>query len=1093
MSYLDKLKFDPSLENSSIAKYLKKLRLVILILTGIIFLGVASYQSLPRNIIPDLKIPYVIITAVLPGASPNDVEQLITVPIEDAVRSVQNIQTVQSSSQDSVSVTTIQFNTGIDQDKALNDVQTAVNSVTTLPSDAQTPKVQKLDFQNLPIWTFNLTGSADPASLFRFANNLKTGLESVQNVDKVMISGSEDQEVAILIKPESISAYKINPLQISSLIKTSLNALPAGSVKTENSSFSLSIDPSIITIDDIRNLKINLNGLIVSLSDIANVSDKSKPEQAASYVITKDTSPKRAVTFDIYRTSGANIEKTVAAAKKEVNSQIANYQGQFNVYSVNDSGDQISKLFSRLQGDFIRTILLVIIILFIFLGIRQSLVSAFTAPIVFFITFIVMSAMGISLSFIAIFSLLLALGLLVDDTIVIISATTAYHRTGKFTPLQTGLLVWRDFLLPVLTTTATTVFAFLPLLISGGIIGEFIKPVPIVVSTTLIASIFTALFITFPAILFLLNPKIPHRGIVFLRYSAVLLTLIIFYMLVPKDNLTLLTILAFAIFLFVSYQTRYVLFKKIKINNINKYKSFIDNGLISFTTLSAIYKKIIKKILESKSARRKTVIMVVVFSIFSFLLLPLGLVKNEFFPKTDQNVLYATVELPAGTNLSVSNAESLSILEKLKDTPFAEFITANVGKTVGGFGTAGGTNNNILFSINLPDPEKRNLASFDIANILRQKFSDYQKGTFQITEATGGPPVGADVQINIQGPDLTQIDQYANKIEDYLKTQPGITNVDKSIKPGTGKIVFIPNAEKLANVGTTQDQIGFWLRLYASGFTADNIRLDVNSNDKQDINIRLNPKEQHVENISTINIPTSTGNVPISDLGTLHLEPNPTLITRKDFKRTISVTAGLTKGYSIPKTNAALGKFADSLNLPSSYSWQTGGANEENQKSITSILQAMLISFLLIIVTMVIQFNSFRRAVIVMMVIPLSIAGVFIIFAITQTELTFPALIGVLALFGIVVKNSILIVDKIVANQKIGLDYTESISDGAASRLEPIALTSLTAIFGLVPITLSDALWRGLGGAIIAGLTFSGTIMLFFIPVVYYYMFENSS
>ena len=231
--------------------------------------------------------------------------------------------------------------------------------------------------------------------------------------------------------------------------------------------------------------------------------------------------------------------------------------------------------------------------------------------------------------------------------------------------------------------------------------------------------------------------------------------------------------------------------------------------------------------------------------------------------------------------------------------------------------------------------------------------------------------------------------------------------------------------------------------------------------------------------------------MPLSYLGEVKLEQNPTQITHADFKRIISVTGDVIAGFSVMDENRKLESFADSLELPLGYSWETGGVNEENQRSVESILQAMLISFILIVVTMIIQFNSYRRALIVMLVIPLSIAGVFIVFGLTNTPLTFPGLVGVLALFGIVVKNAILVVDKIVANIKTGLPYIESIADGASSRLEPIALTSMATIFGLIPITLSDPLWRGLGGAIIAGLTFSGTIMLLFIPVVYYYMFRE--
>ena len=486
--------------------------------------------------------------------------------------------------------------------------------------------------------------------------------------------------------------------------------------------------------------------------------------------------------------------------------------------------------------------------------------------------------------------------------------------------------------------------------------------------------------------------------------------------------------------------------------------------------------------------------MVILFSLFSYFLVPLGFVKNEFFPKSDQNFIYMTDELPAGTNTDTATNEALFLLDKLRTVKNVEYVTADIGQSSGSFGTQGSESNNILFSLVLPEKEKRDQSSIEMGQELRDAFADYTRGKMTVSESTGGPPAGADLQINLFGDDLSVLDTYANKISDYLKTQKGVTDISKSIKPGTSKIVFVPDQQALSQNNITQDQLGLTLRTFASGFTLNSAKIAVGGQtpeEKQDITLRSATTLQNVGDISTISVPTKDSTIPLSELGSLTLRPNPTLITREDGKRTISVTATVTKGYNTTVLNSNLEKYANSeLGLPEGYSWKTGGVNEENQKSVNSILQAMLISFLLIIVTMVVQFGSFRKAVIVMLVIPLSISGVFIIFALTQTPLSFPALIGMLALFGIVVKNSILIVDKIDANEKIGMDFVHSIADGAASRLEPIALTSLAAIMGLIPITISDPLWRGLGGAIISGLTFSGTIMLFFIPVVYYSWFS---
>ena len=415
-----------------------------------------------------------------------------------------------------------------------------------------------------------------------------------------------------------------------------------------------------------------------------------------------------------------------------------------------------------------------------------------------------------------------------------------------------------------------------------------------------------------------------------------------------------------------------------------------------------------------------------------------------------------------------------------------------MGRGFDNFGGAGGAGpNNTLFSLALLDSGDRDRTTAEISNDLRNKFASYTAGKVSVVEVSGGPPAGSDLQIKLFGPDLKTLDGYANQIQDFLTTQEGVTNIDKSIKAGTSKLTFVPDKSALAQNNITTDQIGGTLRLYASGFEADEFKFPGEGDLTEDITIRYGPGTQYVEDINKIQIPTQGGkNIPLSALGEIKLTANPTVITREDGNRTMSVAAAVTEGYVIADLNKKLEDHANSLNLPSGYGWATGGGNEENNEFVASILRGMVLSFLLIIITMVLQFNSFRRALIVMLVIPLSISGVFIMFGLFQIPLSFPALIGILALFGIVVKNSILVVDKIIINQETGMEFTESVVDAAASRLEPIALTSLCTIAGLIPITISDPLWRGLGGAIIAGLTFSGTIMLFFIPVVYYLIYN---
>lgn len=1099
-SYLKRIKFDPNLLKSFIAKYLSNPRLVILFVITIIVSGIYSYINLPRNLNPSINIPIVIVSTVLPGAGPTDIEKLITIPVEDSVRGVDRVKKVTSTSRDSVSMVSVEFESGINPDDARDDIQSAVDTV-NLPEDAQDPNIRKIDFENQPVWTFNIYGKVDSASLMTFARELRTELEDLPSVDRVDISGLEQKEVQILIKPEVISNYGVNIPLVSNAIKNSLSSFPAGVVSTGNSTFSLTLDPLATDLEDIRNLKININNNVYTLDELAIVSERSVPDQTESYIAPYNGEVSRAVTFNVFRNLTTNIDKAVSDSEELVNEKIGARHGTIELESVTNTAELIDEQFADLQRDFTIVIILVFVILLIFLGLRQAIVASLAVPLCFFITFVVMQQTHISLSFISLFSLLLSLGLLVDDTIVIASAMTAYWRTNRFSPIETGLLVWKDFLIPVLTTTVTTVWAFIPLLLASGIIGEFIKPIPIVVSTTLIASIIVALFVTLPFVIVLLQGGFPRRVKILFRILIFIGLIAVFYFLIPKSQVLMLQILALLVFVFITSLVRDLLVKRFTSRfNISQRKNvsrtfnkYVEHGFINFGGITENYRKLIHQILISRSARIRVLVMVIIFSLFSYMLVGFGLVKNEFFPRADQDSLYVSVEFPQGTSIQTTQQEALSLLSDLKNTEGIKYVSLDLGLAYNAAeGLSSSGNNSFLFTLVLPK-DHQTVKSTQMAERLREKYASYTKGDLSVVELSSGPPAGADLQIKLFGPDLAELDNYANKVIDYLKTQEGVTNVDKTIKSGTSKIVFKPDPNKLAQAGIGIEQIGLTLRTFASGFNVDKITLNESQDEEQDIVIRLSDKTQTADSIYTLAIPTQTGSVPLSSLGTLSLEPNPALITREGGRRTISVFGSVRAGFNIPEKNSQLEKFADTLDLPSGYGWETGGVNDENQQSVNSILQAMILSFILIITTMVVQFSSFRKALIVMLVIPLAASGVFIIFALTNTPLSFPALIGVLALFGIVVKNSILVVDKIIENQKIGMNFEDSISDGAASRLEAITLTSVATIAGLIPITISDPLWRGLGGAIIAGLTFSGTIMLFFIPLIYYWLFRGEA
>lgn len=1100
-SYMSRLKFDPKLLGGWISQYLNNIRIVVLLVLTILLMGTVSYFSLPKRLNPEVEIPIVNVVTILPGASPEDVESLVTVPIENKLRSVEGLDTMTSVSNPNVSVITMQFTSNIKPDKAKDDAQALVDAVTDLPEDAQAPQVSALDFEDQPVWTFAVTSSGDVPTLMNFAHHLEDRLENLSKVDRVETAGLEQDQVLVEVSPEKLQQYGLNPLTLAQAVQKGTGSYPAGSITTTTNSFAVTINPSLTSLEDLRRLQLNVDGQVVSLGELATITRRPPSNQAVALLGKPQAEARRTVTFYVYKTSAVSIDEAGKQIEESVHEALTERPGLFEVTTISNTSEEIADQFADLLVEFRSTIILVFACLLLFLGFRQALISSLTVPLTFLSAFIFMNIIGMSINFLSLFAFLLALGLLVDDTIVVVSAMTAYYKSGKFNPLETGLMVWRDTIVPIWSTTITTIWSFVPLLLSTGIIGEFIKPIPVVVTVTMISSTAIAVFVTLPIMIILLKPKLAHRVVVLLKVVGILAVVAGLFAVAKGNPLLPLIIGLFGFWLIVVKlvgkqvadrvakffsQAR---FKKIG-QTLHKYA---NHGLIDVEGFANGYYNVITRVLEKRSSRLKVIFAIVIYAIVAFALLPLGLVKNEFFPKSDQTTIYVNLELPAGTRLEHSYEVAERFLPQLQNIEHTEFVVAEVGKSFDSNGSRSNTDNSVLFSLHLPAEDERPVSSIDIAQHIRDTFTTFEGGKVSVLELSGGPPAGADVQIKLLGDDLGKLDGYANQIMDHLEQQPGLTNVDKSIKTGTTQLVFVPNQSQLAEAGLSADQLGLWLRTYASGFTLDSVTWLGNGTDKSDVVFKLTT-DPDANGLSSLSITSMSGrSYPLSSLGHWELRPNPTQITRENGKRTISVSASSVAGYSISEQNAELLEYTKSLNLPDGYEWATGGVNDENQKSVNSILQAMVVAAILILVTMVIQFGSFRQAFIVLLVIPLAVSSVFFIFGLTGTPLSFPALIGVLSLFGVVVTNSMFIVDKINLNQREGMTLKAAIADAGASRLEPIILTKLCTVLGLLPITIADPLWRGLGGAIISGLLLSSTIMLLFIPVVYYEFFKNEA
>lgn len=1109
--YLRKLRFKESDYFGVLKHYVTNMRLVALVLLSLFMAGTMAFVSIPRTLNPEINIAIITVTTIMPGATPEDMESLVTKEIEKEIAKVDDVDIVTSTSRESVSSIVVQFKDGVERDAAQTDVQNAVGTVSTLPDDAHTPRVKAIDFEDIPIMRYAIVAEGlDAASLNSFVESFVEDVEDQELIDRVEISGEEEQEVQVLLTQETLKELGVDIQTVAGLVSGALSSYPAGQIYTDVSEMGLTIDRGGMTMDELRSVIIDVNGVLHQLGDIAQISERSAPGYVPAFITSTDGVESSAVTFDVYRIIGSK----TSSANDQVMSVIDQYQERVgesvSFIKISNINDEISKSFSNLYRNLAMTIVLVFIVLFLFVGARQAFLAAISVPLVFMVAFVVMGLIDMTLNFLSIFSLLLSLGLLVDVTIVVISAVTTYYRSGRFTPRETALLVWKDYFVTLLVTTLTTVWAFLPLLLATGIIGEFIKAIPVVVSSMLMGSVFVGFFIILPLMVWLLDFSMPLRAKVFLSFIffiaffvsvyqifAGMGIFIAWYLWVIVIPAVITLIVSFLAILRLLYRGAKALCKKKMRRTHATIGQCTDEGVVNISRIARLYQRLLDRALQKKGSRRAIVAMVVVFFVFAVSMVGFGFVKNEFFPSENMTLVYVSIELPLDTRSSVSEEIARDFVAQIVDTEGATNIQTQIGAEINNDGEVvlGLDPNNILVTINLVDEEERDVTSTEVAQDLRKTdaVKNFVAGEVIVSELSGGPPAGADVTVKLIGENLDELNELADQVAAQMRNMGGVINVRKSVESGSSKITFVPDYSQMIEHGFSVQEIGGYLRTFGSGMT---VREDVDFDDlsdSRDVVIRISGEVQTIDALERTAIVVRDGtSVPLTTLGSFVLEESPVQIEREDQDRVLAVTAGVEEGYNANDINQSIGVYIDEeISLPQGYSWKTGGANEENQKSVNSILQAMIVAFVLIFLTLIIQLNSYRKSFIVLLVIPLAISGVFVLFAVFGIPLSFPALIGLLALFGIVINNSIMIIDQINKNHKENLPFHQAVVEGSSSRLEPILLSSLTTIVGLTPVTLSEPVWRGLGGAIISGLVFSGIIMLFFIPTVYYMMMQG--
>jgi HAE1 family hydrophobic/amphiphilic exporter-1 len=1112
-SYLDKLEFTEDKRKTWLNFFVTNFRVVILLILLISGWGIYSFTQLPRESNPEVKIATAIISASYPGVSPSDMEELVTKKIETAISGVTGINKITSTSANSFSTVVVEFDANQNIDDSVRKLRDKLPAIRNdIPTDANDPQVREISLDDTPIVTFALVGPYDGFTLRTYGEKIQAELEKIPGIREVNISGGDQGEFEVAYDPQKLLSFGISAEQANQAIAATNRALPAGNFEGSEFNYPVRSDGRFFDVTTLSNIPVlhTSQGAIVYLKDIATLQEKAITKTIYSRFSMNQSTPQNAVTLQIVKRTGGSIINTVDSANNKIEEMLKTFPEGITYSDTVNQADRIRKDFNQLTHDFLLTLILVVGILFLIVGLKEAFVAGIAIPLVFFTTFGVMQATGTSLNFLSIFALLLSLGLLVDDAIVVVSATKQYMKTGKFTPEEAVLLVLNDFKVVLVSTTLATVWAFLPLLLASGIIGQFIKSIPITVSVTLVSSLLIALMINHPLAAVLERIRMTKKFflIILLLTTTAGIGFIMQHSLLDYSFAGLFfLIICWMIFWYFSggkktLEDNFILSEKewdndelIKQKLLSQgdrenanFTSKLIHGVIHFDKVLPIYEKYLRLVTSSSKRRIITLLSTLALFIFAVSLPLTGIVKSEFFPAADGDALYVSMRGPVGLNLEQTDKVTSEVEKRLLDIPNIVNFSTIVGNagTTGGF-SGGGSNksNTASITIKLTPQESRNIKAYDIAQDIRNKLSDIQELSITVSAPRGGPPSGSAFQAQISGENLQTLDKIASDLKPIIDSVSGTINSDISLKDAPAEYTFSLDNSRMELYDVNALLVGSTLRNAISGTTITTV---IRENKNIDVIGRFDknkiPDLAAIQNLQILN--NKKQPVFIKDVANVTLRPSVDSISRIDQKRTVLLTADVTGTANATQVVKDFQeKLAKEYSLPEGYAITYGGENQQNNESVLSIIRAMAIAALLIISTLVIQFNSFKKAIIVLVTLPLALIGVFVGMALLGVNLSFPGLIGILALFGIVVKNAIILIDKINLNIKTGIPFNESIIDAGKSRLEAIFITSIVTIAGIIPITLSNATWTALGSAVIFGLSISSFFTLFIIPTLY--------
>lgn len=1010
----------------------------LLFFTAFAIFGIFALLKTPISLLPDFDANTIMVMSSYPGSNASDIENNLTKVLENSLNSVANLKNLYSQSRENTSIISLEFEYGTNISEACNDVRDKLDLINSaLPSGASTPVIFKFSGEDIPIMLLSATAVENASGLDKILEDkVVTPLGRVNGVGTISVDGAPKREIQVYCDPNKLQGYGLTVSGIAQTISGENKNIPSGSIDIGEKTYSLRVEKEFKDPSELLEVVVgSFNGKTVYLKDVATVNDGIEEHSKESYTSIGGKNPGsdiRSSVIVIQKQAGANTVEVIKGIKKKMAEIKKGLPSDVKIMTIIDSSNNIKLSISSLKDTILITLLVVMLVVYIFLGRwKATFIIGLSIPISLLGSLLYLFATGNTLNIISMSALSIAIGMVVDDAIVVLENITSHIAKGE-DPKEAAEVGTAEVGISVIASTLTMLCVFLPLTMVSGMAGMMFRQLGFIVSIIMIISTTAALTLV---------PMLCSR----------------------------------------------LLGKKEQAGKFHNVVFGMSNKAMEYIALKY------SKLVNWAVTHRKTVIFSSLgIFLFTIILLGPGL-KTEFFPKSDFGRITVKAELPVGTSQDVTAKIGKSIAEDLRrEIPEIQILQYNFGRAESGnvFGSLQGQSSNIInMNVNIGSVGSRTVSSTTITEKIRKKLKEYpeiKKAT--VTEGEGGTGGAATVAIDVYGYDFSQTDYIASELKDKLLESNLFSTVTLSRDEYLPEFQIDFDRTKLALNGLNSSTAAVEFRAAMNGAVSSFYREEGN---EYNIRVRYSKEfRKSIEDIENITIYNKQGKgIKLKELGKVIETSVPPSIDRKNRERYVKVTGALAPKKVLGEAAAFANEVIKSTDIPTGISAEISGDFSEQKKMFSDLIMLMVLMTILIYMVMASQFESMVNPFVIMFSVPFAIIGVILGLRITGTPLGVMALIGIIILLGIVVKNGIVLIDCTILLRNKGMSIIEATVEAAKRRLRPILMTTLTTVLGMVPLALGrgegSEMWRSLGMTVCWGLTISTLVTLVLIPSIY--------